>query len=240
MSDIFIPGVKSRFNTDKLIEDLMKVERIPRDRTEKRVESLKTEKTYWQEMGRRMGTLRDSARLLFSFQNPFNERIAVSADDSVISATATREASEQQHRFTVKQVAAADRFLSTPLDGKYTVPGGTYGFSVGDDTVSFTFRGGTLREFADALNRRGKEKIQAGLITVEPGTQSLLIESLVTGEKNKLGFHDDAEALALGIGMAERTSDTPPPGFFPWGCHGTAGAQFGPEAYIPLRQCPSG
>ncbi|WP_010255556.1 flagellar filament capping protein FliD [Treponema primitia] len=208
MSDIYVPGVKSRFNTDKLIDDLMKVERVPRDRVERRVETLQTEKTYWQEMGRRMGTLRDSARLLFSFQNPFNERIVISQDDSVISAIATREATEQDHRFTVKQVAAADRFISSPLEENYRIPNGTYNFSVGEDQISFAFRGGSLREFTEALNRRGKEKIQASLIQVEPGTRSLLIESLVTGEKNRLGFSEDAETLAIGIGMAERVNDT--------------------------------
>ncbi|MDR2738557.1 MAG: flagellar filament capping protein FliD [Treponema sp.] len=208
MSDIYVPGVKSRFNTDKLIEDLMKVERIPRDRVEKHVETLETEKTYWQEMGRRMTTLRESARLLFSFQNPFNERIVVSQDDSVISANATREATEQEHQFTVKQVATADRFISAPLEENYQIPNGTYHFSVGEDQISFAFRGGSLREFTEALNRRGREKIQASLIAVEPGTRSLLIESLVTGEKNYLGFYEDAEALALNVGMAERVNDT--------------------------------
>ena len=208
MSDIYVPGVKSRFDTDRLIEDLMRVERVPRDRVERRVEALETEKTYWQEMGRRMSALRESARQLFSFQNPFNERTVVSQDDSVIGATATREATEQKHLFTVKQLAAADRFISSPLDETYRVPNGTYGFSLGDEQISFAFRGGTLREFADALNRRGREKIQASLIAVEPGTKSLLIESLATGEKNHLGFYEDAETLAANIGMAERSNDT--------------------------------
>jgi flagellar hook-associated protein 2 len=208
MSDIYMPGVKSRFDTDKLIEDLMKVERVPRDRVERRVETLETEKTYWQEMGRRMTSLRESARQLFSFQNPFNERIVVSQDDSVIGANATREATEQKHLFTVKQLAAADRFISSPLDESYRAPGGTYTFSVGNDQISFSFRGGSLREFADALNRRGRDKVQASLIAVEPGTRSLLIESLVTGEKNSLGFYEEAEALATRIGMAERSNDT--------------------------------
>jgi flagellar hook-associated protein 2 len=208
MSDVYIPGVKSRFNTEKLIEDLMKVERVPRDRIESGVKTLETEKTYWQDVGRRMTSLRDSARLLYSFQNPFNDRTVVSQDDSVISATVTREAVEQEHRFTVEQVAASDRFISNPLDSNYKVAGGTYTFTIGTDEVSFNFREGSLKEFADALNRRGREKIQARVINVEPGTRSLLIESLVTGEKNKLGFAADAEKLVLETGIAERINDT--------------------------------
>jgi flagellar hook-associated protein 2 len=203
MSDIYVPGVKSRFNTEKLVEDLMRVERLPKERAEKTVESLKTEKTYWQEVGRRAGSLRDSARMLFSFQNPFSDRIVRSRDEAVITGTAAREADEQERDFTVKQIAQADRFLSSPLESSFAVPAGNYTFSVGQEEVSFRFRGGTLQEFTDALNRRGRGKVQAEVIAVQSGTQSLLIESLITGADNRLVFSEDAEALAIRTGIAE-------------------------------------
>ncbi|MDR1418854.1 MAG: flagellar filament capping protein FliD [Treponema sp.] len=208
MSDIYVPGVKSRFNTEKLIEDLMKVERVPRDRVERNVESLETNKGYWQEIGRRINSVRDSSRLLFSFQNPFNERMAFSADESVITASATREAVERDYRFTVQQVAQADRFISPPLENGYRVEGGTYTFTVGKDEISFNFRGGTLQEFTDTLNRRGRDKIGASLINVERGAKSLLIESKLTGAENRLGFAAGAEKLALQTGIAERVNDS--------------------------------
>ncbi|GHV81545.1 flagellar hook-associated protein 2 [Spirochaetia bacterium] len=207
MSDIYVPGVKSRFNTEKLVEDLMKVERIPLDRVNKDLERLKSQKTWWQDVGRRMSTLRDSARLLFSFQNPFNDRVVSSQDDAIIAGTATREAFEQERTFMVKQIAQADRFLSAPLDDSFKVERGDYTFTVGKETVSFNFRGGTLREFTETLNRRGKNTIQASVITVERGSRSLLIESLVTGTENRLGFADNAEKLALASGMMEQADD---------------------------------
>ncbi|MDR0602612.1 MAG: flagellar filament capping protein FliD [Treponema sp.] len=208
MSDIYVPGVKSRFNTEKLIEDLMKVERVPRDRVEKNVESLESNKGYWQEIGRRIGSVRDSSRQLYSFQNPFNERRAFSTDESVITASATREAVERDYRFTVRQVAQADRFISPPLENGYKVEGGTYTFTVGKDEISFNFRGGTLQEFVDALNRRGGDKIGAGLVNVERGAKSLLIESKLTGAENRLGFAAAAEKLALQTGIVERINDS--------------------------------
>jgi flagellar hook-associated protein 2 len=208
MSDVYVPGVKSRFNTEKLVEDLMKVERIPKDRVEKNIERLQSEKTYWQDIGRRMSLLRESARLLYSFQNPFNDRVVVSKDDSVITGTATREAVEQERSFTVKQIAQADRFLSDPLEDSYKIEGGTYTFALGKDEISFNFRGGSLREFTDTLNRRAKDKIKSSLITVKPGTKSLLIESLITGEAYKLIPSEAAEALAIKTGMMERINDS--------------------------------
>ncbi|MDR1177590.1 MAG: flagellar filament capping protein FliD [Spirochaetaceae bacterium] len=207
MSDIYIPGVKSRFNTEQLVEDLMRVERVPRDRAQVHIEALREEKTYWQDIGRRLTSLRESSRLLYSFQNPFNDRVVRSSDASVLTGTATREASEQERSFIVKQVAQADRFLSSPLEENHRVPEGSYSFSVGDESISFNFRGGSLRDFAEALNRRGRDKIKASLITVQPGTRSLLVESLVSGAANRLGFSGAAETLALETGMIQKVQD---------------------------------
>ena len=208
MSDIYIPGIKSRFNSEQIIEDLMKVERVPRDRAETNVNRLESEKTYWTDVGKRMTGLRDSARSLYSFQNPFNDRIVRSSDEAALTASAVREAIEQERSFTVKQIAQADRFLSAPLDDSYRIDSGTYTFSVDKSEVSFSFRGGTLREFVDAFNRRGQDKIQASLIAVKPGTKSLLIESRITGADNRLHFSKDAEILGQKIGMVEPAYDS--------------------------------
>jgi flagellar hook-associated protein 2 len=208
MSDIFVPGIRSRFNSDQLIEDLMNVERIPRNRTQNNIDNLQIQRGYWQEVGRRINSLRESSRFLFSFQNPFNERIVQSADSSVITASATREAAEQSFNFTVRQTAQADRFLSQPLDERTRIERGTYIFTVGNDEISIDFRGGTLREFTDIINRRGRDKIGASLIAVQSGTRSLLIESKVPGNANRLQFSGDALEFAKSIGMIEISNDT--------------------------------
>jgi len=208
MSDIYIPGVRSRFNSDQIIEDLMNLERIPRDRTQRNIDTLQVQKGYWQEVGRRVHSLRESSRALYSFQNPFNERIGQSADENIISASATREASEQSFRFTVKQVASADRFLSRPMEERARIDAGNYVFTVGNEEIAINFRGGTLRDFVDTINRRGRDKIAASLIAVQPGTRSLLIEAKETGSENRLGFLGDARTLAVQIGMMELSNDT--------------------------------
>ncbi len=208
MSDVYIPGVKSRFNSEQIIEDLMKLERVPKERTERNIENLQVQRGYWQEVGRRITSLRDSSRFLFSFQNPFNDRIAVSGNDSVITAAATREAAEQSLSFSVKQTAQADRFLSSPIDEKTKIEAGNYTFTVGEDRISINFRGGAIRDFVDVINRRGRDKIAASLISVQSGTKSLLIESKVTGEANRLGFQDDAASFAVNTGMMIQGNDS--------------------------------
>jgi len=209
MADVFVPGINSRFNTEGMIDDLMRLERVPRERSERNVERFQNNISYWNDVSQRASSLRDSARYLFSFQNPFNDRLALSSDDSVLTATAARDALQQERSFTVKQVATADRFLSRPLDSGFTVEAGTYTFSVGSEDVSFGFKGGSLREFSDALNRRGRGILQSSLVAVRSGTTSLLIESKVTGEENRLNFADAAISLGQATGMIEGIDNSP-------------------------------
>jgi flagellar hook-associated protein 2 len=209
MADISIPGVKSRFDTDKTIEGLMEVERIPRKRVEKSVETLKSQKTTWQDLGRRITALRDGASQLYSYQNPFNERSAVSQNTSVIEAVATREARSQSHDFTVKQIAQADKLISKPLDKDYKVPAGTYRFTLGSNEVSFKYGGGTLQEFSDTLNRRAQDKLSSSLVAIRAQTKSFVLASELTGVENKLGFEDEARSFAIATGLVQQEQSEP-------------------------------
>jgi len=107
MSDVYMPGVKSRFNSEKIIEDLMKLERAPKEKTEKKIDEQQARITWWQDLGRRVTSFRESAQMLFSFQNPFSERTAISSNDRVITAAVNRNADEGVYQFTVKQLAQA-------------------------------------------------------------------------------------------------------------------------------------
>ncbi len=208
MSDITIPGVTSKYDTQKLIEDLMKVERIPKDRAEEQLKALQLQRTAWLDVNRSIVRARESSRALFSFQNPFNERIATSSDDGVLTATATREALEDDHTLVVKQTAAADRFLSARLSSDYRVPGGDYVFTVGDRTVNLKFSGGSLKEFADALTRKGGDLLRARVVPVSKSEQSIVVEALKTGSRNRLGFDGAARDWALTAGLVEEAKSS--------------------------------
>ncbi|GMO48135.1 MAG: hypothetical protein Ta2G_03710 [Termitinemataceae bacterium] len=201
MPDIFVPGVKSRFDTEKIISGLMEVERIPRNRVAGDNEKLEVQKTHWQELGRRITQLRESSRSLFSHQNPFKDSKAVSSDPFVLDATSTREAGEQSHDFIVKQIAKADKLLSNDLDKSFTIAAGNYVFSTGKNDVSFNYKGGTVNDFASFINRRGNGKIKADTVGIRAGTTALVIESLDTGSENKLSFSGAALDMALKTGI---------------------------------------
>jgi flagellar hook-associated protein 2 len=204
MSDLSIPGVTDKYNTTKIIDALMAVKKEPLTRMQKALDVEKQKKTVWQDFNRKLGGVRDAARALYGFQNPFNDRVATSSDEKALTATATRQAAEETKRITVKSAATADRFLSQSLPRDFTVAAGQYTFRVGEKEVSLSWKGGTLKAFAEALNARGSSILSASLVNDTTTTQVLLIEGKLTGATNRLTFADKAAELGLATGMLQR------------------------------------
>jgi flagellar hook-associated protein 2 len=206
MSDISIPGVSSQYNTEKLIEELMEVERVPLQRLEKQVETYQDQKQVWQGLNRKIAKFRDSAKSLYGFENPFLEKTSQSSDPSVLEVTAGREASEESKSVVVHSVAKADRFLSASLKKDYKVPAGTYRFTVGEDVVEFNYKGGSLRDFAKAIEKHGKGVLTATVVKDTKDTEVILIGGVKTGAENTLGFEKEALTFAKSVGMIKRSS----------------------------------
>ena len=104
----------------------------------------------------------------------------------------------------VKRVATADRFLSRSLGRDFTVDAGTYVFSVGGKEVRLAYSGGSLKDFAEALTRRGGDLVRASVVNDTKDTQVLLVESKKTGAENRLVLSGAAAELGVKTGMLER------------------------------------
>lgn len=201
MADITIPGVSDKYGTTNLIEQLMEVERVPLTREQERLDTYKAEQDAWRSVNKAMSSLRESVRNLYSFDNPFNTKLASSTEEDAITADPSRDADIGSFKIKVEQIAEADRFMSGEIDNNYEVPEGTYTFKVNEKEISFNWKGGKVSDFVTSLNRRGNNTIKASLIGVSSSKKSLLIESLLTGKENALIFEDEAFSFAQNIDM---------------------------------------
>ncbi|WP_294427707.1 flagellar filament capping protein FliD [uncultured Treponema sp.] len=205
MAEISIPGVSDKYKTNDYIDALMKKERIPLTREQESLDRYKEQQGAWRGMNQKMSALRDSTKTLYSFENPFNNKIASSSDERAITADAGREAEAGSIKIDVIKEATSDRFLSGEVDKNSKVPKGVYTFEVGDKKITFNYKGGKLTEFVNSLNKRGANTIKASLVGVSNGKSSLLLESLKTGDDNCLVLKDDALAYALENKIVEKS-----------------------------------
>lgn len=196
-----IPGVSNKYGTKELVEQLMETERGPLNRERARLEQYENEQAAWRSVNHKMSTLRESVKTLYSFDNPFNNKIATSSDENAITVDADRDADFGSFKIDIMHPATCDRFLSSGLDKNMKVEAGKYSFTVGKKTVEFNWKGGKLSEFVTALNKRSSNIVKASIIGVSPKKQALLIESLKPGIENKLVLTNKALDLAYAIDM---------------------------------------
>lgn len=204
MAGINIPGVTNQYNTNETVEKLMQIERIPLTREQKTLDSYKAQQDAWRSVNRKMTELRDSVKTLYSFDNPFNNKITSSTEEYAITADATRKATYESFKVDVLQPATADRFLTSELDSDTKVPAGTYTYKINDKSITMRWKGGSLQDFSNALNRRGGELLKTRVIGASKGKKTLSIESQKTGSENRLTFEDDAKTFAESSGMIIR------------------------------------
>ncbi|MBP5251147.1 MAG: flagellar filament capping protein FliD [Treponema sp.] len=196
-----IPGVSNRYKTNDLVEALMEAERVPLKREQAQLETYKKQQDAWRGVNQKMSGLRESVKTLYSFDNPFNNKLSSSSDENALTVDAGREAEYGSFKIEIIKPAASDRFLSGNIDKDFKVPEGKYTFEVGEKTIDFNWKGGKLQDFVTALNKRGGSIIKAGIIGVSANKKSLLLESLKTGKENSLVLKNAALELAKSIDM---------------------------------------
>lgn len=160
MSQIRITGTYSGFDTDKIISDLMKVERLKVDKVFKQKELLSWKKDSY----------RDISSSLMSFNNEFFDILKPetnfrssssfakfniqSSNSSVVTATADATAVEKTHSITVSSLASAAKItgeanITAPVKGSSVVSN----FSLSGQNISVTLDGITktidLENYAD-------------------------------------------------------------------------------------------
>ncbi len=201
MGDISIPGISDKYKTNEIVKSLMAVEKIPLTREQKTLDTYKDQEKAWQDIDKKLTSLQTSIKTLYSFDNPFDNKLSSSSNEDAVTAVANRDAEYGSFKINIKHPATTDRFLSAELDKNMKVPTGNYVFSVGGKSIKMHWTGGKLTDFVKGLNRRGNKVVKASVIGVNEGKSSLLIQSLVTGKDNKLQFIDDAKKFAIDIGM---------------------------------------
>lgn len=204
-----VPGVSSRFETDEMVDEIIEAESAPIRRNEERIEDYELEREVWNDLAADITELQDTANALYSFRNPFSERLANSSDSSVLSATANREAPESTTDLEVLQTASADVFRSASLPEDYEVAAGRYTFAIGESEITVPFDGGSITDFAAIVNRRASPIVEIRTVRDTRESRVMTFEGQITGASNRLRFEDAAEQLALDTQTIQRrTTDS--------------------------------
>ncbi len=104
MSPLRIGGLASGMDIDSIVNDLMKVERIPLDKLKQEKQLLEWKKEDYLEINRKLMELRDSAFSL-KLESAFNAKNAASSNEDAVGVSAGGSAVQGTYTVTVHQLA---------------------------------------------------------------------------------------------------------------------------------------
>jgi flagellar hook-associated protein 2 len=206
MGDILLPGISNNnIDVKSIIDRLVKVETKKLERLEENKEVLNKEKSSWTTLGNKVKDLQEATHRLFGFRAPFDDKIAISSNESYLSATAARIAEPFTASVKIDQVAQSERILSDPVDTGRLFDSTTLRFGVGDDRVEVFFPGGRIEDLVKAINDQAGDYVTAKLTRDTENTAVLILEVKKTGSDNRLTVTDDESLRLLSeLGLFER------------------------------------
>jgi flagellar hook-associated protein 2 len=204
MPDIDIPGIPNNIDVNGVIEKLVRAEGQKIKRFEAEKDLLNKEKSAWVALNNKIDDLQKAAAELHGFRSPFEDKIALSSDESILHATASRIAQPANSKIRVEQMALNERILTDPIDSARVLEKAALKISIGDEEVEVNFEGGRINDLADAINRQAGDYLTAKIAKNTEKTSVLILEADSTGEKNKILVDDNASVeFFKGIGLLE-------------------------------------
>jgi flagellar hook-associated protein 2 len=212
MSSIASLGIGSGLDIETLVSDLVAAERDPiNKRLEEQQSAYEAELSAY---GRLKGALADfqaSTQDLNSLSD-FQARAATSGNENLLTATASKTASEGTYSIEVARLAQAHKVGSSMMDGDAVV-GGNAGDSlditVGAATMSLDLSGGmTVAGIRDAINSaENNPGITAALITGDNDQQALILTAATTGYDDRIQLSYGSTDVETTLGMATKNLD---------------------------------
>lgn len=192
-----ISGLSSGLDVEQIIEDLMRVERIPVDRVFQQKVQAEWKRDAYRDVNMKFLRLRNMSFDL-GLQGTFEKKTATSSHENILTVTATGQAQEGQYELQVNRLATAGRVVFAEAGGRLA----EY-FEDGVEEASFTLRG---------------EDGEWHEITVSQEDDLLSIANRINENKN-LGIHafSDGESISLttrATGAEARIEVQEPDGFF--------------------------
>jgi flagellar hook-associated protein 2 len=154
-------GLISGIDIAALIDSIITIESQGKFRLQERVGVLQSQQTALLDVNARLLSFKSSAQA-FRTNNIFSSVLATSANEDVLTATATTDAQPGTYNFIVKQLVSTSQLMSTGYASEDANP-------LGLDSISFEFGNGRLAQDRALEDLNGGNGVDRGEIVITDG-----------------------------------------------------------------------
>lgn len=211
MSTLRLSGLATGMDTEAMVKELMKAQRLKVDRLERQQVGIEWEKEIWQGFNTKVLSFFNNELFNSKLTSTYNNKIA-STSSSLVNASATTAATQGLHKFKVTQIAESASLVSNKIgDGTATgstkvfdlisdpKPTGDVLFKLNDTEITVTSET-TVQELVSSLNA-----VDGVKVNFDDNLDTMFISTSDTGKDATLTFDDqgnaDANKLLDAIGL---------------------------------------
>ncbi len=203
-----IMDLGSGMNTQKVIQQLLDLEKVPIQRLEAENGKSKVYIEAWQAAKKRTIVLQEKSRTLYSFAGPFARKKVSSSDPGAITGEAAASVKDTTQQIEVISLATKHQIHSDRIDTHKELPPAKFKVMVDEKEVTISFSGGDLSDLTETLRKKGSGIFDVYNIRVDPGHSLLGMKSSLTGKRGRLRF-EDPDGFLKSIGLTGIGESTP-------------------------------
>ena len=192
---VTMDGMASGMNTNAIIDKLMEVEARPIQKLQEEKKKGELRKDALKVLSKHLTDLDGKANDLFGFRASYNEKSVASSNKSVIEADVTKSADNGVTKIEVLEIASVHKIASDPVAEKDELPAGKFNITVGSETHSVKFGGGTLQALKDRIDESAPDLVSTSYIKTSENNYIITLESKVTGKRGEIHISGDEELL---------------------------------------------
>jgi flagellar hook-associated protein 2 len=193
-------GMASGLDTDNIIQKLVEVEAKPIRQWSGEKENYSKRKDALGDLKSNLTKLNESVKDLYGYRASYNDKKAISSNQSVLEATANKIAEKGIKEIKVKELASNHRISTDKISKDEKLPSSKFKITVNGESQSVNFKGGSLENLRDRISEVASELVSPAYIKTDSNNHILSIESKTPGKKGEIILTGDKDFLKK-IGM---------------------------------------
>ncbi len=192
---VTLGGMASGLDTDNIIKKLVEVEAQPIKQWAGEKENSRKKKDALGELKTHLTKINESARDLYGFRASYNDKKAISSNQSILEATANKIADKGTRELKVKELASTHKISTDKIKKDEKLQPCKIKIEVNGESHTINFKGGTLDNLRDKISEAASDIVIPTYIKIDGDNYILTIESKIPGRKGQIILTGDKEFL---------------------------------------------
>jgi flagellar hook-associated protein 2 len=198
-------GMASGLDTDNIIQKLVEVEARPIIKWTGEKETYQKRKDALGDLKSNLTKLNEAVKDLYGYRASYNDKKAISSNQSILEATANKVADKGTREIKVKELASNHKISSDKISKDEKLPSSKFKITVNGESQTINFKGGSLENLRDKITEVASDVVSTTYVKTDSNNYILTVESKVPGKKGEIILTGDKDFLKkIGMVTGER------------------------------------